>query len=341
MSLRPRVNGLRRSACTLALLALSSGAAAESADSPRAWLDRMSRAMEDLNYQGTVVHVHDGQSDVFEIVHRAEGGRRSERITSRDDAGREIIRNDSELTCIFPDRHEVVVEKLGGGGDSPPGPLRQHLPQAGQIDETLYHVAFDGAERIGGRATRVLAIRPKDTWRYGYRVWLDEASAMPLKTELLDETGQMLEQVRFTSIVLPERIPESAVRPTVSVDSFVWERSAGPAQETPSDQAGAEWRAARLPPGFRLTDRHARFGPDFPGGLRQLVYSDGLASISVFIEMEVAASEQVEGPSRIGAANAFTTMTAGHMVTAVGEVPERTVALIAGAMRPPRGAARP
>ena len=84
-----------------------------------------------------------------------------------------------------------------------------------------------------------------------------------------------------------------------------------------------------MPPGFRLTVRQAKVAPDAGSGLRHLVYSDGLATVSLFIEPAVAASEQAEGLSQIGAANAYTTTIRGHMITAVGEVPVRTVEMFA------------
>jgi sigma-E factor negative regulatory protein RseB len=310
----------------LSLLALS----ARGADDPRAWLARMGEAMDTLSYEGTLVHVHGDHSDVFELVHRVDSGHVTERLTSRDDAGREIIRDGNQVTCIFPDRREVVVEQrdeLAGG----PGPLREHLPQASEIDEAHYHVAFRANERLIGREARIVQISPKDSWRYGYRIWLDLDSAMPLKTELRNDDDKMLEQVRFITIKLQQRIPKAATRPTVTAEAFTWQRSSGRSQGRTAASPG-EWQARRLPPGFRLMERNERAMRGFPAGLRQVVYTDGLASVSVFIEMAVAASEQAEGVSQLGAANAFTTTTDGHMVTAVGEVPVRTVELIATSM---------
>lgn len=305
------------------------------ADDPRAWLERMNHAVENINYEGTLVHVHGGESDVLDVVHRVENGRVTERITSQDAAGREIIRDGDEVTCFFPDRREVLVEERDDQDDAQ-SPLRGHLPGASSIRDAYYNVAFVGTERVTSRETRVVAIRPKDTFRYGYRIWTDRATAMPLKTELVDESGRMLEQIRFTSIRLPDRIPESAVRSTVAADAFAWQRSDARPEPPGSVAAGGDWQAADLPPGFALVARRAKVAPNSPAGLRHLVYSDGLASVSVFIEMAVAASEQAEGVSRIGAANAYTTIVAGHMVTAVGEVPVRTAQMIASSLRPVR-----
>ena len=151
---------------------------------------------------------------------------------------------------------------------------------------------------------------------------------MPLKTQLLSEQGEVLEQQLFTKISLPDRIPKSAVRPSRAMNSFArqhWDA----APESSEPVAADEWTAKQLPPGFALTARNAETGENPNSGLRHLVYSDGLASVSVFLDFAVAASEQAEGLSQVGAANAYTTTLDGRLVTAMGEVPARTVQMIA------------
>lgn len=320
-----------RTFLSLALLPLL----ARAADDPRAWLDRMSYAVEYLNYEGTLVHVHGSDSSLLKIVHRVEAGRVTERITS-EDAGREIIRTDDEVTCIFPDQRTVLIEQRDDR-DKSQSPLRMHLPGARSINESLYHVSFSSAGRIAGRSTQAIAIRPKDAFRYGYRIWLDRATAMPLKTQLLDEQGELLEQLFFSEVLLPDTIPGSAVQPSVPIDSFSVRRA--PQEAAERSQTLDDWAATEMPPGFRLTVQQGRVSPDSGLGLRHLVYSDGLATVSLFIEPAVAASEQAEGLSQVGAANAYTTTVGGHMITAVGEVPVRTVELFARSARLAAGAA--
>lgn len=307
------------------------------ADDPRAWLARMSDAVEYLNYEGTLVHLHGGDSSVLRIAHRAENGRVTERITS-EDAGREIIRTDDEVTCIFPDLRTVLIEKRDDSNREQ-SPLRVHLPGTSEINDTLYHLSFSGSRRIAGRDTQAIAIRSKDSFRYGYRIWLDRATAMPLQTQLLDEQGEVLEQILFTEIELPERIPGSAFEPSVPVESFSVRRAPAPAANQPA-RAQEGWKVKELPRGFALTVRNASVMPDSGNGLRHMVYSDGLATVSLFVEPAVAASEQAEGLSQIGAANAYTTTYDGHMVTAVGEVPARTVEIFARSARPAPDGAR-
>jgi len=313
----------------LALPGLGSPAAA--AEAPRAMLERMANAVEYLNYEGTLVHLHGGDSSVLHITHQVQDGQVTERI-SCDDAGRQLIRNNDEVTGIFPDQHAVLVEPRDDRGQ-PSSPLRGRLPGAASIDDALYLLSFAPPERIAGRDTRGIVIRPRDGFRYGYRIWLDRATYMPLKTQLVDERDRVLEQLLFTKIVLPERIPASAVRPTVATGAFAVRRAARAATGPATDQAGPQWSVTALPPGFRLTVRKAQVAPDALSGLRHIVYSDGLATVSLFVEPAVAASEQAEGLSQIGAANAYTTSIDGHMVTAIGEVPARTVEMFAESAR--------
>lgn len=313
----------------LFLAALFSSAPSVAADDPHAWLERMSYAVEYLNYEGKLIHVHGAETSALNIVHRVDNGRVTERITS-EDADREIIRNDDEVTRIFPDRGIVLVEARDAR-DKIQSPLTGHLPGASGIDNTFYILAFAGAERIAGRKAQIVAIRPKDAFRYGYRIWLDRETAMPLKTQLVNEQGNMLEQILFSEIMLPQRIPGSAVQPSLAIDSFTVRRST-PSGISADDQEG--WNATELPPGFILMVRNAKVAPDAGSGLRHLVYSDGLATVSLFIEPAVAASEQAEGLSQIGAANAYTSTVQGHMVTAIGEVPVRTVEMLARSARP-------
>jgi sigma-E factor negative regulatory protein RseB len=217
--------------------------------------------------------------------------------------------------------------------DSSQSPLRGSLPSAEGISSAHYHVAFMDSSRVAGRDAQIIAIRPKDSYRYGYRLWIDEATAMPLKSQLWDDQGSVVEQILFADIKLPDSIPESRVKPSLIVDSFVWTRSDGPTDETKAEQASA-WLATEMPAGFTLMTAVTKMTPGGKRPMEQLVYTDGLASVSVFIEDGVAESDQAEGWSQIGAANAYTTTLEGRLVTAVGEVPARTVEMIALSLRP-------
>jgi sigma-E factor negative regulatory protein RseB len=156
---------------------------------------------------------------------------------------------------------------------------------------------------------------------------------MPLKTEVLNEAGEVVERLAFTNIILPAHIPKSAVQPSRAMNSFA-RRSWDAARKAEEPAGDPGWTVAKLPPGFHLTAQSAEASSGGGVALQHLVYSDGLATVSVFIDSAVAAAEQAEGLSQVGAANVYTTTTQGRLVTAMGEVPARTVEQIALSARP-------
>ena len=308
------------------------------ADDPREWLERMNRALATRNYDGTFFHLSEGRVETMRIVHRVRAGRVIERLQSLDGSGREFVRNNGELTCYLPDQHTVLVEPRPDHG-----PFLGSLPQFGAGVNEFYRIESLPATRVLGRAARVIAVNPKDQFRFGYRLWLDENTAMPLKTQLCDSRGQVIEQIFFARLEMPENIQDSDLTPLVRTDGMHWVRQ-GPAHDNASAALSA-FRAQELPPGFRLTVAGAQTigGATVPAS--HLVYSDGLATVSVFVEAPLAdpagaladqstpAEPPMQGLSRVGSGFAFSTVVQGHQVTAVGEVPAQTVEFIAQSVK--------
>jgi sigma-E factor negative regulatory protein RseB len=303
------------------------------ADDPRVWLQRMGDAVENLNYRGTLVHVNNGTAGVLQIVHRVHQAQVTERITALDGAPREIIRNNDEVTCILPDQAMVMVEHRDDR-DPQKSPLRGRLPNVASFNEDHYRLEFVGSGRAAGRDAQIIAVRPIDGYRYGYQIWLDRLTAMPLKSQLWDDHGNVVEEILFAEIRMTGEIPAAAVRASLPTDAYSWHRSGDPPNSATSRSA---WRAEDMPPGFELIAALSKMPPGSRQAMEHLVYTDGLASVSVFIEAGVAASEQAEGLSQMGAANAYTTTREGQLVTAVGEVPARSVEMIALSVRAPEG----
>lgn len=306
-------------------------------DDPRDWLQKMNHALATSNYDGTFFHLSEGRVETMRIVHRVRAGRVTERLQSLDGSGREFVRNNDELTCYLPDQHTVLVEPRPQNG-----PFLGSLPQFGAGVDEFYRIESLPAARILGRAARVIAVNPKDQFRFGYRLWLDEKTAMPLKTQLCDSRGQVIEQIFFARLEMPDAIPDGDLAPTVRTEGMRWVRQ-GPSNDTASPALSA-YRASELPPGFHLTVTGAQTigGATVPAS--HLVYSDGLATVSVFVEAEPAhapdtdahpstAEPPMQGLARVGSGFAFSTTVQGHQVTAVGEVPAQTVEFIAHSVK--------
>jgi len=309
------------------LLILGVVALDASAQDVRSWLDRMNRAVEELNYEGTFVHVIGRSAETLHIVHRNEDGKIGERIRSLDGVGREIVRRDEQVQCILPDRRVVLLEETRDAS-----PLVSTLPSYSQELEANYSLVTYQKGRVARRPTQVIGIKPKDDFRYGYVVWLDQDSGMPLKSQIRDENGEVVEQILFTEFEILNEIPDSALATSVDTDGFTWFRSPNPELESSGDVA---WRAAMLPKGFKLSvaTQSPIAGSEYP--VEHLVYSDGLATVSVFIEDPKTESDVAEGFFSFGSTNAYSLTLRGRKVTAIGEVPRQTVQTIATSLDAP------
>lgn len=327
---------LRRAVLGLALLALCSGALpAAASDDPHEWLQRMNTALSTRNYDGSFFHLSDGKVESLRIIHRVADGQVTERLISLDGSGREFIRNGAELACYLPDQRTVLVERR-----SREGSLLGKLPALDPSTAPFYDVRGGERTRLMGRPVRVVLVEPRDEYRYGYRLWIDEKTAMPLKTQMCDGRGDVVEQIVFASLRLPVSIPDSAFEPGVETRGFRWIR-----HESRAAGAGlpgsADWRAARLPPGFRMARRGVQVAPGAAEPTSHLVFSDGVAAVSVFVEPRAAAAADAaaagepaaRSAARVGSSSAITTVVDGHPVTVVGEVPARTVEAIASGLR--------
>ncbi len=311
---------------------------ARGSDDPREWLERMNKALATRNYDGTFFHISGGRVETMRIVHRVRSGRVTERLQSLDGSGREFVRANDELTCYLPDQHTVLVEPRQDRG-----PFLGSLPQFDSSVGDFYRIEALPATHILGRPVRGIAVNPKDQFRFGYRLWLDEKTAMPLKTQLCDSRGQVIEQIFFARLDMPDNIPDSDLAPTVRTDGMRWVRQ-GPSLDNAS-AALAAYRASQLPPGFRLTVQGAQTLGGASAPASHLVYSDGLATVSVFVEEQgvstsgIAATPDpqaqppMQGLARVGSGYAFSTVVQGHQVTAVGEVPAQTVEFIAHSVK--------
>ena len=305
--------------------------AAASADSPapEELLQRMSTALATRSYDGEFLRMADGRVDRFRVIHRRESNGFTERVyvvTRAGQPAREIIRQGKELRRYLPETREVVV----GRASATEGALLGYLPVFVDGHDQPYELVAEGrTTSTTGRPARVIQVRARDDFRLGYRLWLDEATAMPTRTDLLDPKGRIVEQLVFTELRLRSRVSDEELQPAPAVRGYT-RVAAGP-EPLPRgvEPLRSGWHVAHLPPGFRLVQRLFKWLPGAASPATHLVVSDGVAAVSVFVERPAPGRVPRVGYGRLGAAAAYTTVVEGHQVTAVGEVPPRTVEAIA------------
>lgn len=294
----------------------------------------MNHVLSHRNYDGVFVHQLGNHRETLRIIHRMRDGLMTERLVSTDGSGREFVRDGDELVGYFPDRRIVVVERRSHGAGFIGG-LRGLDTDA----QENYEIRDIERTRMQGRPTRVITVTPRDSFRYGYRLWIDEKTAMPVKTQLSSASGDIIEQITFASLTLPLQIDDDLLKTEVSTEGFRWLRREPPSGPQASQLA---WTAGQLPPGFRRSIAQISGIPGPPKPSSHLVFTDGLASVSVFVEKADAPKvvsrdgtpRKSLGPAQLGAAAAYTALIEGHRITAVGEVPPITVKAIAESLRP-------
>ena len=317
------------------LASLTAGAsAAHAADGRgeiRDLLDRMVEASRTLDYIGTFVYRNGSTIQSMKVIHRADTEGSRERLVALSGAAREVIRDGQRVTCILPDDRTVVVSRRRPGGVSPSTTFEPEIAIGSNVAE-FYTMAGDGTERVADREAFVIDLRPQDRFRYGFRLAVDRETGLLLKSELRDGDGVALEQIVYTRLELPDSIPDDDLEPQISHAGFArYDSVAAAAGDAPSAPT-QDWEIGWLPVGFRMIDESYDSIRTGRAPVDHRVYSDGLASLSIFIERGIDAGDRLEGHSSIGALNAFGRIVGEFQISVVGEVPGITVERVAASV---------
>lgn len=316
--------GCRHTMTVAAMTALAACSLTASAQSnPDELLDRMNEAVKVLDYEGTVFRRENGESETLRIVRKIIDGRINEKLVSLEGNGLEIIRIGNEVHCILPDKKTVLIEEWADQST-----LFSALPSSEIRYGAEYDVSVVKEDRVAGRRTVMLAIRPHDNFRYAHRIWLDADTSFPLKTEMVSHDGDLIEEIKFAEIEFGAGVSKDQLAPSMSLDNFSW--FSEPKRYAATDIETA-WQSTDLPPGFRAvsTTRKTLPGADKP--VTHIAYSDGLANVSVFIAD--ASASRMTGKANVGASNTYSLRRDNHLITVVGEVPAATVERIATSMQ--------
>lgn len=313
------------------IVALTTPSFALADDSAREWLDQMNRALAEKSYEGTFFHERGGVSEFFRIHHRVRNGEVAERLVSLDGSGREFIRLGDELRFVLPDQRTVLIERRPRNSG-----LLPSFPRFDGHTASFYRLEPLKLARVNEHDVGLVTLAPLDPHRYGFRVWIDSRSKLPLKSELYDRRGQVLERVAFAKIRVLRDIPTSAFASEVSIEGFRRIESDRGGRLHTIEKIASVWSLRTAPRGFRVTQRAWQTLPGLDEPVSHLVLSDGLASVSVFIgaRLPLKYAKEIAVERQIGASTAYSTFAHGHHVVVVGEVPVQTAKLIASELSP-------
>ncbi len=283
-----------------------------------AWLKRIYQASQKLSYSGTFVYRQGDRSESSRITRIVDARTDIEKLEALDGVRREIVRNGDEVKCYLPD---IKVVKVDRRSKHPTFPAL--LPAQNAALSEQYVVSKEETARIAGFDCQAISLKPKDEYRYGYKLWADISTGMLLKARIVNERGEAVEEFTFTQLNIGGNIDKEAVKSSFSGESRQWRvENAGVVK---ADLARSGWTVNAGIPGFhKVVEINRQLGHSQK--VSQIVYSDGLAAVSVFIEPIELRQEPVrKGLSSMGAVNIYTRELANHVVTVVGEAPAKTV----------------
>lgn len=291
-------------------------AAQESGDAI-AWLQRMAQAAHRLNYTGVFVYQREDRVETSRILHRVDETGEHAKLVSLDGSPREMYRINDDVLCFMPDSKTAVLDK-SRARKMFPAVLPDRI--AGLAES--YDARLAGRSRVAGRETQIVVLRPRDGYRYGHTFWADVETGLPLRAGVWRREGELVDRFSFTQVRIGGPIRAAEVRPQLAGRRIIQH---DPAQ-SPDGAADPGWRVGAVPPGFARISAMKRQLPGHDAPVNHIVYSDGLAAVSIFIEPATGRAEP--GLSQRGALHIYTRVVADHDVKVLGEVPEATVRLI-------------
>lgn len=289
-----------------------------SRDDSSAWLAKISSALREQNYQGTMVLDSEGRMETLKVFHAYSDGRERERLVTLSGSHREVIRDNKIVMVIGTGDMPVGYDADTGGRWNP----AQVFADADRLQG--YQSRLGESGRVAGLEAQIIELRARDDWRYSYRLWLEKETGLPLRIALLDGNDHVLEQILFTDLKLGSPPSEADLSPSTQ-NGLHRVQTLGPGAD--SDPG---WRVVAPPAGFTL--RAARR----LGASVQLLYSDGLSSVSVYIE-PAAPNTSGATAAHMGAVTARSYWQGGRRVVAIGKVPELTVDYFARNVQPASG----
>jgi len=285
------------------------------ADDGLALLQHIAQGSRQLTYSGTFVYRSGGKVDTSRIAHSLIDGMEMERIEALDGSPREVVRAGGEVKCFFPEEKLVIIENRASGRGFP-----AMLPAGlGSLPEH-YAIRSGGQGRVAGLKSRAVLLEPRDDLRYGHEFWMDAVSGLLLKANLVGARGETLESFVFTQVKIGGPLEHGALKPRFDNEQ-VRVQQVRTTELKPDDMG---WIFRTQLPGFRkVVSMKRQAAPEKQESLH-VVFSDGLASISVFIEPGGAGGE-AETVATVGPVNVYRRQLGEHRVVVMGEVPALAV----------------
>jgi sigma-E factor negative regulatory protein RseB len=288
----------------------------------------MAFAAHQTNYCGVFVYQSGGRVEMSRITHISDKDGEHERLEGLEGLRREVIRNNDQVWLYLGDK-KVRVEKRRAQRAFP-----ALLPEQIQSLKENYQITQGDEDRIAEYHAHTVLFQPKDNLRYTRKMWAHSESGLLLKAVVLDERGRLIEQYAFSQLSIGGNIDRKWIVPNESEAILLaQQRELSPLPTANIENSHSGWQVDALPSGFKKVLEMQRTFSDKKIPVVHIVYSDGLAGISVFIEKIGETMDIHPGLSSQGAVHVFSRLVGDNLVTVVGEVPPRAVIQVADSVR--------
>jgi len=290
------------------------------------WLKKIQNAAQKLNYSGIFVYQEASQMRTSRITHVHDGKNELQKLEMLDGRRREYTKNNEEITCYVPENRTVLIEKRGTQEEFP----AIFGANAAELD-AHYQVKKSDSDRVAGYECQVLLLEPRDNLRYGYKLWAEKNTGLLLRVQTVNERNEIVEQISFSQLKIGD-VDRTQLKSSFG-DTSGWRVENASINEAPINNWVVKW----VPPGFKKTRelrRQVSATTSMLGSagreVSQIVYSDGLAAISVFIEN--FNPQRAERMQRQGAMNILGKRLGDYWLTVVGEVPALAIKQVANSI---------
>lgn len=289
-------------------------------EAARGLILHMSAAVAGLDYQGSFVYARGGQIDSLRLFHAGGPGSERERLVSMSGPRSEIVRSGDAITCLPAEQPAVLLPNRGATRLLPlvPDVRGERFPK-------YYRIDIGGEDRVAGYRARIVDIAPRDAYRHGYRLWLEESTHLLLRSAVVDAGKRTLEQFMFVALDIGAKPKES---------DLAQSGAGGPAEPPVEMPLGGppQWRVDDLPPGFFFL--RAQRPAEGPTQTEHQLYTDGLANVSVYVESRAENAPSLPDRAAMrGALSIYTRDAGAWKITVLGDVPPATAERMALSVR--------
>jgi sigma-E factor negative regulatory protein RseB len=284
------------------------------------WLEKMGNALREQSYQGTFIYMRGPRFDTVEVTHQFQDGEEFERLKNLSGAKREIVRHNDHAVCLHAEGEATSPHPL------PRGPFTHTFNRLLTENLENYEFGVHGVGRIANRSAVRISVSPKNRDRYGYQLWLDEETGLLLRSNLINK-GRVLELFQFTELSIGEKLDESLLVASIDAETGFEHELLTPSQLAQIAKPSVPtWKVNWMPRGFRQVRA--------PNG-NGMVFTDGVATLSVFVEKRTGKSLG-DMQTQVGGTVVLSKAIEGSQdqITVVGEVPFDTAKRVAESIEP-------